>query len=172
MKKSNLEQGIEEAYRYILGNNPKTKPDEDLYQEVACEYIEFYQHDCYSHEEICQIVEFIIRSKIKEYAKNPKVTNIGIICHQNHISMDMIEKCALENDACRQLHIIIENTLRPRETEVLIYRFGLNDYDYKTLEELGVMQGCSKERVRQIEAKALRKMRHPSISNKIKHFFD
>lgn len=54
------------------------------------------------------------------------------------------------------------NTLPQREAEVIKHRFGLIDGNDKTLEEIGQMFGVTRERIRQIEAKALRKMRHPS----------
>lgn len=54
------------------------------------------------------------------------------------------------------------NTLPPREAEVIRHRFGLIDGDDKTLEEVGQMFGVTRERIRQIEAKALKKMRHPT----------
>lgn len=61
-------------------------------------------------------------------------------------------------------------TLTPREQEVLILRFGLNNGKPKTLEEVGQVFDLTRERIRQIEAKALRKLRHPSRSKKIKDY--
>lgn len=61
-------------------------------------------------------------------------------------------------------------TLSDREQEVLILRFGLNDGRARTLEEVGNIFSLTRERIRQIEAKALRKLRHPSRSQKIKDF--
>ena len=63
-------------------------------------------------------------------------------------------------------------TLSEREQEVLILRFGLNDGRARTLEEVGNIFSLTRERIRQIEAKALRKLRHPSRSQKIKDFLD
>ncbi len=63
-------------------------------------------------------------------------------------------------------------TLTPREAKVLQLRFGLEDGRPRTLEEVGKEFDVTRERIRQIEAKALRKLRHPSRSKKLKDFLD
>lgn len=63
-------------------------------------------------------------------------------------------------------------TLTPREEKVLSLRFGLADGHPRTLEEVGKEFNVTRERIRQIEAKALRKLRHPSRSKKLKDFLD
>lgn len=64
------------------------------------------------------------------------------------------------------------HTLNPREEDVLKLRFGLEDGRPRTLEEVGQQFDITRERIRQIEAKALRKLRHPSRSKKLKDFLD
>ena len=64
------------------------------------------------------------------------------------------------------------STLTPREERVLRLRFGLEDGRSRTLEEVGEVFHVTRERIRQIEAKALRKLRHPSRSKKLKDFLD
>ena len=66
----------------------------------------------------------------------------------------------------------ILGTLTERQRKVLELRFGINDGKERTLEEVGQVFGVTRERIRQIEAKALRKLRHPSRSRKIKDFLD
>ena len=66
----------------------------------------------------------------------------------------------------------ILDTLTPRERRVLQLRFGLIDGHQRTLEEVGKRFGVTRERIRQIEAKALRKLRHPSRSKKLRDFLD
>jgi RNA polymerase primary sigma factor len=64
------------------------------------------------------------------------------------------------------------STLTPREAKVLKLRFGLEDGKSRTLEEVGSEFQVTRERIRQIEAKALRKLRHPSRSKKLKDYLD
>ena len=64
------------------------------------------------------------------------------------------------------------STLTDREANVLKLRFGLEDGRSRTLEEVGREFKVTRERIRQIEAKALRKLRHPSRSKKVKDFLD
>ena len=66
----------------------------------------------------------------------------------------------------------VMNTLTPREAKVLKLRFGLEDGKSRTLEEVGKEFNVTRERIRQIEAKALRKLRHPSRSKKLKDYMN
>ncbi|MCI6649003.1 MAG: RNA polymerase sigma factor RpoD [Lachnospiraceae bacterium] len=70
-----------------------------------------------------------------------------------------------------QLNDVLD-TLTPREKKVLILRFGLEDGRGRTLEEVGKEFNVTRERIRQIEAKALRKLRHPSRSKKLKDYLE
>ena len=60
--------------------------------------------------------------------------------------------------------------LTPREERIIKMRFGLEDGTERTLEEVGHAFGVTRERIRQIEAKALRKLRHPSRSRRLRGF--
>ena len=68
--------------------------------------------------------------------------------------------------------ISVLDTLTPREAKVLKLRFGLDDGRSRTLEEVGKEFNVTRERIRQIEAKALRKLRHPSRSKKLKDYLE
>jgi len=70
-----------------------------------------------------------------------------------------------------QLEDVLD-TLAPREQKVLRLRFGLDDGRTRTLEEVGQVFGVTRERIRQIEAKALRKLRHPMRSKRLKDYLD
>jgi RNA polymerase primary sigma factor len=63
-------------------------------------------------------------------------------------------------------------SLAQREREVIELRYGLKDGQPKTLDEVARLFGITRERIRQIEAKALRKLRHPSRSKKLKDYLD
>jgi RNA polymerase primary sigma factor len=62
--------------------------------------------------------------------------------------------------------------LTPREEKIIRMRFGLDDGSEHTLEEVGQSFAVTRERIRQIEAKALRKLRHPSRSQKLRAFLE
>ena len=71
----------------------------------------------------------------------------------------------------KQLREVLD-TLSEREKKVLILRFGLDDGRPRTLEEVGREFNVTRERIRQIEAKALRKLRHPSRSKKLRDYLE
>lgn len=64
------------------------------------------------------------------------------------------------------------SSLSPRERDVLRLRFGMDDGRQRTLEEVGQLFGVTRERIRQIEAKALRKLRHPNRSKRLREYID
>jgi RNA polymerase primary sigma factor len=64
------------------------------------------------------------------------------------------------------------STLTEREKKILVLRFGIQDGSARTLEEVGNVFKVTRERVRQIEAKALKKLRHPSRSRRLRTFMD
>ena len=69
------------------------------------------------------------------------------------------------------LHEVL-GSLSPRERDVLRLRFGMDDGRQRTLEEVGQLFGVTRERIRQIEAKALRKLRHPNRSKKLREYVE
>lgn len=79
---------------------------------------------------------------------------------------------AASNALMKELLWEVLDSLTPREAKVLRLRFGLDDGNPRTLEEVGKEFNVTRERIRQIEAKALRKLRHPSRSKKLKDFLD
>ena len=78
----------------------------------------------------------------------------------------------IESVMLREHIDVLLKDLKDREREVIILRFGLRDGHPRTLEEVGKIFNVTRERIRQIEAKALRKLRHPSRSRKLKDFID
>ncbi len=92
---------------------------------------------------------------------------------------DFIENRALVSPAEAVINLnlkeqtaLVLHTLTPREEKIMRMRFGLEDGSEHTLEEVGLEFAVTRERIRQIEAKALRKLRHPSRSRKLRSFLD
>lgn len=75
----------------------------------------------------------------------------------------------LEICLCREAVMSVLNTLSERESNVLRLRFGIDTGQEQTLEEVGIVYEVTRERIRQIEAKALRKLRHASRSKKLRN---
>lgn len=92
-------------------------------------------------------------------------TTIGSLIEDDNTSqfVDRIER----EDSKHILNTVL-NTLDPREAQVIRFRFGLNGYKSMTLEEVGIEMKMSKERARQLEAAALRKLRNPRRANMLK----
>jgi RNA polymerase sigma factor (sigma-70 family) len=90
----------------------------------------------------------------------------------NEVSPVIVDNCLeeLKRQNLKQVVTKTLSSLQPREERVLRLRFGINlNKDY-TLEEVGKIINVNRERVRQIEAKALRKLKHPSRSKELKHY--
>jgi RNA polymerase primary sigma factor len=80
-------------------------------------------------------------------------------------------EAVINRDLREKIHKML-NTLSPKEERILRMRFGLGDDPPHTLEEVGQIFGVSRERIRQIEAQALRKLKHPSRSNHLRSFLE
>lgn len=86
-------------------------------------------------------------------------------------SIDSIEDIIIQKELRKELGKMMKD-LKPREREILELRFGWNDNRTRTLEEIGEQYGVTRERIRQIEAKALRKLSHPSRIKRISSFWE
>lgn len=116
--------------------------------------------------------------KVLKIAKEPISLETPVGEEDSHLG-DFIEDKNVINpaDAIVNLNLAEQTrrvlaTLTPREEKVLRMRFGIGEESDHTLEEVGQDFNVTRERIRQIEAKALRKLRHPSRSNKLKTFID
>lgn len=117
--------------------------------------------------------------QVKNVAREPISLETPIGEEEDSLLGDFIEDKDVENPANQtaftllqeQLHSVL-STLPPREQEVLKMRFGLDDGYSLTLEEVGLYFDVTRERIRQIEAKALRRLRHPKRSRKLKDYLD
>ncbi len=134
-----------------------------------------------SPEEIAEIMDMEVDKvrDIMEIAQKPISLETPIGEEEDSHLGDFIEDDQIKTPDEITTHIMLKEqlfevleSLNPREQEVLILRFGLNDGRTRTLEEVGKVFDVTRERIRQIEAKALRKLRHPTRSKKLKDFLE
>ena len=95
----------------------------------------------------------------------------GMNLTEEQVSAIIDEHTSVTSALKEQINQVLA-TLTEREEMVLRLRFGLIDGRSRTLEEVGQQFNVTRERIRQIEAKALRKLRHPNRSNKVKDYLD
>ena len=132
-------------------------------------------------EEISKKMDISVEkvNKVLKIAKEPISLSTPVGEEEDSQLGDFIEDKRIINprDAIANLSLAEQTrqvlaTLTPREEKVLRMRFGIGEENDHTLEEVGQDFNVTRERIRQIEAKALRKLRHPSRSNKLKTFSD
>ena len=116
---------------------------------------------------------------VKNVAREPISLETPIGEEEDSLLGDFIEDKDVENPANQTAFTLLQEqlqdvmkTLPPREQEVLKMRFGLEDGYSLTLEEVGLYFNVTRERIRQIEAKALRRLRHPKRSRRLKDYID
>ena len=116
---------------------------------------------------------------VKSVAREPISLETPIGEEEDSILVDFIEDKDVENPASQTAFTLLQEqlsevlqTLPKREQEVLKMRFGLEDGYSLTLEEVGLYFNVTRERIRQIEAKALRRLRHPKRSRRLKDYLD
>ena len=132
-------------------------------------------------EEIAQQLSWPVSrvKQVKNVAREPISLETPIGEEEDSSLGDFIEDKEVENPAVQtsykllqeQLRTVLE-TLPPREQEVLKMRFGLDDGYSLTLEEVGLYFNVTRERIRQIEAKALRRLRHPRRASGLRDYID
>jgi RNA polymerase primary sigma factor len=130
-------------------------------------------------EEIAKRLEIPVLKvrKVLKIAQQPISLETPIGEEEDSHLSDFIEDRGVVSPADAVININLKemteqvlNMLTPREERVLKMRFGLEDGTEHTLEEVGQKFGVTRERIRQIEAKALRKLRHPSRSRQLRAF--
>ena len=117
--------------------------------------------------------------QVKNVAREPISLETPIGEEEDSLLRDFIEDKEVENPAIKTAYTLLQeqvqgvlSTLPPREQEVLKMRFGLEDGYSLTLEEVGLYFNVTRERIRQIEAKALRRLRHPRRSKGLRDYID
>ncbi len=116
---------------------------------------------------------------VKNVAREPISLETPVGEEEDSLLSDFIEDKDVENPATQTSFALLQEQLRevlstlpPREQEVLKMRFGLEDAYSLTLEEVGLYFEVTRERIRQIEAKALRRLRHPKRAKQLKDFVE
>ena len=117
--------------------------------------------------------------QVKNVAREPISLETPIGEEEDSSLGDFIEDKEVENPATQTAYTLLQEQLRevlstlpPREQEVLKMRFGLDDCYSLTLEEVGLYFNVTRERIRQIEAKALRRLRHPRRANGLRDYIE
>lgn len=149
----------------------------DLYEEHFCSSCE--NHDICPN--LCNEISDRLNVDVKEAQKiigymQANLSLDELSQNDDTLSSDggLFESSMDENIDAQMLDVLIKHHLdsfSKREAEILIHRFGLFGNDVKTLEEVGQIFGVTRERVRQIEAKLIRKLRHPSRSRALKCYY-
>ncbi|WP_051585752.1 sigma-70 family RNA polymerase sigma factor [Caldanaerobius polysaccharolyticus] len=119
-------------------------------------------------EEIIFIVENILSTaSLNSFVGEEKDTELGeLIIDENNLSVEE----EVENKILKETIDCVLDTLTEREKDILGLRFGLKDGIERTLEQIGLKYGLTRERIRQLEAKAIKKLGKPEISAKLKDF--
>ena len=134
-----------------------------------------------SDDEIAQQLGWPVTrvKQVKNVAREPISLETPIGEEEDSLLGDFIEDKEVENPASQTADTLLReqirsvlDTLPPREQEVLKMRFGLDDGYSLTLEEVGLYFNVTRERIRQIEAKALRRLRHPRRANGLRDYID
>ena len=132
-------------------------------------------------EEIAQQLGWPVSrvKQVKNVARDPISLETPIGEEEDSILGDFIEDKEVENPANQTAYTMLQEQLRevlsglpPREQEVLKMRFGLDDGYSLTLEEVGLYFNVTRERIRQIEAKALRRLRHPRRASELRDYLE
>ncbi len=134
-----------------------------------------------TEEEIAQAMEISL-TKLREIikiAQEPLSLETPVGKEEDSRLGDFIEDRDTETPASSVTHELLREdiievmaSLSPRERDVLRLRFGLDDGRQRTLEEVGQLFGVTRERIRQIESKALRKLRHPNRSRRLREYIE
>ena len=132
-------------------------------------------------EEIAQQLGWPVArvKQVKNVAREPISLETPIGEEEDSSLGDFIEDKEVENPASQTAYTLLQEQLRevlstlpPREQEVLKMRFGLDDGYSLTLEEVGLYFNVTRERIRQIEAKALRRLRHPRRASSLRDYIE
>lgn len=150
--------------------NLRVIPTEDEMIKIACTLEK--PIDYLFPEELLSAVETGVFSRRKVELAAPEVISLTEAQQLRLLSgggLDMVEE-KIDRELLAKKVTEVLRTLAPKEQLIVKLRFGLDGNGTKTFEKVGMEFGLTRERIRQIEAKALRKLRHPSRSQKLKDY--
>ena len=138
--------------------------------EEVCSLMEINEEKYYKLKEIqhCFLHEVSLNGKITVENANDEIIDFIPAMNSDYIEVHSVEDIALLHERLKVIESEL-NQLPERERKIVILRFGLEDGEPKTLEEVGKVIGVTRERIRQIEAKALKKLRKSSKLKSIKN---
>lgn len=138
--------------------------------EEVCSLMEINEEKYYKLKEIqhCFLHEVSLNGKITVENANDEIIDFVPAMNSDYIEVHSVEDIALLHERLKVIESEL-NQLPERERKIVILRFGLEDGEPKTLEEIGKVIGVTRERIRQIEAKALKKLRKSSKLKSIKN---
>lgn len=152
--------------------NLRVIPTEEEIVNIACTLEK--PTDYLFPEELLSAIKASVFSRRKVELTGPQVIYLTQVRWQELITdggLDAVEEKVDREMLALQIHEVM-STLKPIAQHVLTLRFGLDGKRAKTMEEVGREFHLTRERIRQIESKALRKLRHPSRSRKLKDYLD
>ena len=168
--------------KYIHIFCPELAGDEDFVQEIYMILFEHIRSDAdYSiwlHErnsihKICTRLQNWLRRAIESRSRQWKKQQKELECQYVPLeeTLEYYDSPKIYYSAIQETFSNLLDTLSERERKVLFHHFGLGSYTRKTLDDTALCFGVSRERIRQIENKAFRKMRHPSRTKHLKDFY-
>ena len=165
----------------LPGGDAPTPASDDAYLKAMIEAVVYIIDEPLSASQIASAVEQPLDKvqKVLKIVKEPISLETPIGDEEESSLGDFVEdelapspvEAAIQGNLGEQTRKVLA-TLTPREEQILRMRFGIGQKTDYTLEEVGKQFAVTRERIRQIEAKALRKLRHPSRSRKLRAFMD
>ena len=159
---------VKKISKVIAANNRLELLDPSLKErlsKIACElgYTEAEVHECFMLKQ-----NYLGYTSLDTPVGEDEDATLGDFVPYDEATT--VEDIVFDKELRKELERVLE-TLPQKEQNVLKLRFGWEDGKTRTLEEIGIIYGVTRERIRQIESKAIRKLRHPTRAKKLKDYW-